>query len=193
VSKDNGVQAETFSKKTPTKSHDDQAHHRTRGQSKSPHQSKKDKSDPKKQSMHEKSSPQNHVISLLLSKVLQTSIEDAQAHSQRPFLMLYDFLDILSDLILAMPSCGAAIHRYKPPPTFSINHAISGCRNPPQTAVSYLIHKLVTLPRLKTPSTHDKSEDETPEKKLAIMKAKTSQASARLIVSLVARSGEGRR
>lgn len=193
VSKDNGVQAETFSKKTPTKSHDDQAHHRTRGQSKSPHQSKKDKSDPKKQSMHEKSSPQNHVISLLLSKVLQTSIEDAQAHSQRPFLMLYDFLDILSDLILAIPSCGAAIHRYKPPPTFSINHAISGCRNPPQTAVSYLIHKLVTLPRLKTPSTHDKSEDETPEKKLAIMKAKTSQASARLIVSLVARSGEGRR
>jgi hypothetical protein len=197
VSKDNHVQTGTVaSKKALNKSNDSHhANHRSRGESKSPHHSKRDKLDPKKQSVHEKSSPQNHVISLLLSRVLQTSIEGTQVDSQRPFLMIYDFLDILSDLILAIPSCGAAVHRYKPPPGFSIIHAISRCQNPPQTAVSYLIHNLVTLPRIKTSSSRDisKSEAETPEKKLAIMKAKTSQASARLIVSLVARSGEGRR
>ena len=171
-------------KKTPNKTQDDQANLRRR--SKSPHHSKKNIIE---------GTPQNHITSLLLDRVLRDPVGDAaKSDARRPFLLPYDYLDILSDLILAIPSCGAAVHRYKPSANLTVHHALSNCSRPPQTAVSYLIHKLVTLPRVKNPAKSNvKNEAETPEKKAATMKTKTSQASARLIVSLVARSGEGRR
>ena len=110
-------------------------------------------------------------------------------------MLKQDLIGILSDLILAIPSCGAAVHRYKPPSDLYVHHALAGCPDPPQTAVSFLLHNLLTLPRKKSilSKSDTKNDSETPEQKLDIMKARISQSTARLIVTLVARSGEGRR
>ena len=168
--------------RAPNQSQDDNPKHR-RGQSKSPHTQKKQFD----------GSPPNHIVSLILAKSMKVPTENAI--SNRPFLLTHDYLNILSDLILAIPSCGAAVHRYKPTDEISVLHALSGCPDPPQTAVSFILHNLIILPRTKSAlsSNHEKFEAETPERKLAIIKSQTAQSSARLIVALVARSGEGRR
>jgi hypothetical protein len=174
-------------------SQDDQAN-RTRGRSKSPHPSRKDKPDPKKHLQFD-GSPPNHITSLLLTGALRL-LDDTKFQTNRPFLLTHDYLDILSDLVLAIPSCGAAVHRFKLPGELSIHHALSGCPDPPQTAVSFLLHRLVTQPRttlLSLLAINEKCDTDVNERKQALMKARTSQASARLIVTLIARSGEGRR
>lgn len=175
-------------------SQDDQAN-RTRGRSKSPHLLRKDKQDPKKHLQFD-GSPPNYITSLLLTGALRVLLDDTKLQTNRPFLLTHDYLDILSDLVLAIPSCGAAVHRFKLPGELSIHHALSGCPDPPQTAVSCLLHRLVTQPRttlLSLFATNKKYDNDADEKKRALMKARTSQASARLIVTLIARSGEGRR
>lgn len=179
-------------KKASSQSQDDKVSHKTRGRSKSPH-NKKDKPDHKKQNLD--GSPPNHITSLLLSRILVESGEGSHLSPKRPFLLKQDYLDILSDLILAIPSCGAAVHRYKLPTDMRVHHALAGCPDPPQTAVSFLLHNLITLPRTKSLSLKGdtKSNSKSPEQKLDDAKARTSQSSARLIVTLVARSGEGRR
>ncbi len=95
-------------------------------------------------------------------------------------------MDTLSDLVLAIPACGAAIHRFKP--TAAFHNAISGCPDPPQTAVSYILHKLLPQKRSAPGQDLDKAL-----KSQAYNRTKLSQASARLVVCLVARAGEGRR
>lgn len=170
-------------KRALNQSQDDNPKHR-RGQNKSPHNQKKQFD----------GSPPNHVVSLLLEKAMKVPTENAISNC--PFLWTHDYLNILSDLILAIPACGAAIHRYKPTEDKSVLHALSGCSDPPQTAVSFILHSLVILPRTKSTlssNNYEKFEAETPERKLAIIKSQTAQSSARLIVALVARSGEGRR
>eukprot|EP00804_Cyclotella_cryptica_P030429 CCRYP_008520-RB/>CCRYP_008520-RB protein AED:0.03 eAED:0.03 QI:213/1/1/1/1/1/14/495/4469 len=171
-------------------SQDDQAT-RTRGRSKSPHPSKKDKPDPKRHHQFD-GTPPSHITSLLLTGALRVPLNDTPLDANRPFLLTHDYLDILSDLVLAIPSCGAAVHRFKLPGELSIHHALSGCPDPPQTAVSFLLHRLVTQPRSLLGS-NEKFVTDANERKQALMKARTSQASARLIVTLIARSGEGRR
>ena len=190
----NGVTNTLSSKKLGSQYQDEQANPRTRGRSKSPHHhTKKEKSDAKKYTQFD-GTPQNQITSLLLSRILQRPDENTQAQSKRPFLSLPDYLDILSNLVLAVPSCGAAVHRFKPSVESYVHHALSGCLDPPQTAISYVIHNLVTLPRTTLSlKNDDKLIDETPEERQAVMNTRTSQASARLIVTLVARSGEGRR
>lgn len=189
--KDNGLGAATIPNKkvVSTQSQEEQANP---GRSKSPHHSKKDRTESKK---IVDGSPPNHITSLLLARALQNPAVDIQAESKRPFLMTHDYLDILSDLVFAIPSCGAGVHRYKPPVELCVHHALPNCPDPPQTAVSFLLHRLITLPRTKSKSlaSGDKLKIETPECKRAIERARISQTSARLIVALVARSGEGRR
>jgi hypothetical protein len=115
--------------------------------------------------------PTNHVISG------ESSID--------PFLSTIDHVDILADLVLANPSCGAAIHRYKP--AIEFHHALSGSPAPPQTAVSFILHKLLPQPRLAVRDTDKKLRAQ------AYNNAKMAQSGARLVVCLVARSGELRR
>jgi hypothetical protein len=184
---------------TPHKKSSSQDEHpnRTRGRSKSPHHSKRDKADKAKTPDPKKpvtdSSPPNHISSLLLTKALKDLPNDTELQTKRPFLSIPDYLNILSDLVLAIPSCGAAVHRFMLPYEVHIHHALPGCADPPQTAVSFLLHRLLPQPRTSPGSSFSSTETSENEKKLAVMKTRTSQASARLIVTLIARSGEGRR
>ena len=160
---------------------------RGRGRSKSPHRSKN-------KLIQLNGSPASHVSSLLLREVFRMQPENDKISStsaeKQPFLSTVDYLDILSDLVLAIPACGAAIHRYKPSKNDHFHHALSGCADPAQNTVSFLLHKLIPQPRAD-PKQHI-NDDET-SKKRAFTQARLSQSAARLIVCLVARSGEGRR
>ena len=132
--------------------------------------------------------PANHVTSLLLKEIMR--YPHAGESSVEPFLSTVDYLDTISDLVLAIPAIGAAIHRYKP--TKEFHNAISGCPDPPQTAVSYILHTLIPQPRLNVDS-RPMSDTVKAQRLQAYRKTKISQAGARLIVCLVARSGELRR
>jgi hypothetical protein len=127
--------------------------------------------------------PTNHVISILLREI--TRDPPSGESSIDPFLSTIDHVDILADLVLASPSCGAAIHRYKP--AIEFHHALSGSPAPPQTAVSFILHKLLPQPRLAVRDTDKKLRAQ------AYNNAKMAQSGARLVVCLVARSGELRR
>ena len=127
--------------------------------------------------------PTNHVISILLREI--TRDPPSGESSIDPFLSTIDHVDILADLVLASPSCGAAIHRYKP--AIEFHHALSGSPAPPQTAVSFILHKLLPQPRLAVRDTDKKLRAQ------AYNSAKMAQSGARLVVCLVARSGELRR
>jgi len=168
-----------------------------RRRSKSPHRSSISKS-PGKSSLPVKSTingtPANHIATLLLRDIMRGTdlLQSSTADEKRPFLSTLDYLDTLSDLVLAVPACGAAIHRYKPTGSFTkFHHAISGCPDPPQTAVSFILHKLLPQPRETSGS--NATDSDKALKLQAYNKTKLSQAGARLIVCLVARSGEGRR
>lgn len=180
---------------------EEQPRRSSRGRSKSPHRTLVTKS-PKsatpsgkvsvKNQCHINGSPANHIASLLLKEIMCQDPDTSK--SPDVFLSTLDCMDMLADLVLAVPACGAAIHRYQPCNEFQ--NALSGCPSPPQTAVSFILHKLLPQPR----------EDPKPEVDIALAtdsdktqaleaynKTKISQAGARLIVCLVARSGEGRR
>ena len=154
---------------------------RGRGRSKSPHRSKN-------KLIQLNGSPASHVISLLLRDVMKTQPKNEESTmastNDGPFLSTVDYLDVLSDLVLAIPACGAAIHRYKPSKMDHFHHALYGCADPAQNVVSFLLHNLIPQPR-----TGPKDCSKT----RAFTQTRKSQSAARLIVCLVARSGEGRR
>jgi hypothetical protein len=169
-----------------------------RGRSKSPHRSLTAKS-PKstlstksvsKNHLQLNGTSANHISFLLLNEIMSEPEIGTQVET---FLKPTDYLDILSDLVLAVPACGAALLRYKPKRGFC--NAISGCPDPPQTAVSYILHKIISLPRLT--SKQDLGRSFTDSEKVVRLqdfsRTTMSQAGARLIVCLIARSGEGRR
>ena len=195
-----------------------------RGRSKSPHRASlciAKKSTPNNKANTHKNhfqlagTPANHVTSLILKEIICAT----HPPPNQPFLSTVEHLNILSDLVLAIPACGAAVHTFKLPKDLTIANAIPQSPDPPQTAVSYLLHKLLPLPR-----THPKEKAEKKQAaeanflEPALNKTKSSQAAARLLgkfvclrqhfpvqsqfassilffssVCLVARSGEGRR
>ena len=126
------------------------------------------------------------------------------------FLCVLNFLEITSDLVLAIPACAAAIHRYNPQNSKSsraskviqsMQHAMHGCSPPSRNFVNYVLHCLLPQPRVE-PSHNENSWDHESmqeyqnymaKKREAFMRSKISQSAARLLVALVARSGEGRR
>lgn len=88
------------------------------------------------------------------------------------------------------------MHRFRmPAKDITVHNAVPGCPDPPQTAVSYLLHKLLPQPRSvpDEPESGEVSESAKRRKKLAYNQTRLSQATAKLMVCLVARSGEGRR
>ena len=108
-------------------SQDEQPRQSSRGRSKSPHRSTLQKSPvkltntakstptPKKNHCTVNGTPVNHISTLLLREIMRdTHPVDDLSDEVRPFLSTIDYLNTLSDLVLAVPACGAAIHRYKP-------------------------------------------------------------------------------
>ncbi len=150
---------------------------------------KSPKSTPLAKSNAKNQEPAYQLISLLLQRLITQDVLPGE--SDEPFLSTIDYLDILSDLILAIPACGAAITRYKP--TEQFHNVISECPDPPQTAVSFILHKLLSQSRLNFDSRPASKSDDKALRVRAYRKTKISQAGARLLVCLVARSGEVRR
>ena len=185
------VSVDTFDSSTPNTSKkpasQEEPPKRGRGRSKSPHRSKN-------KLIQLNGSPASHVTSLLLREVFRMQHKADKIFStsaeKQPFLSTLDYLDILSDLVLAIPACGAAIHRYNPSKNDHFHHALSGCADPAQNSVSFLLHKLIPQPRAD-PKQH--VNDDESSKRRAFTQARMSQSAARLMVCLVARSGEGRR
>jgi hypothetical protein len=154
-------------------------------------------------------SPSNHIICILLTELIR-SIECEKSsclplESSRNFLLPVDYVEILADLVLAVPACAAAIHRYRPPQGNSIvrkafldlHQSLTGCHSPPSTAVSYILHRILPQPRpFEANFANDRygnSDQNDYERQTLYMHVKLAQAAARLLVALCARPGEGRR
>ena len=133
--------------------------------------------------------PPNHVSSLLLSKTLSNADSSG---GESPFLSTLDSVGILSELVLSIPACGAAVHRFKPAKGFTVQNAISGCPDSPQTAVSFFLHKLLPQPRTSLKKDLEKAKaTDNSQKTQEHDKTKMAHSAARLMVC--PRSGKGRR
>jgi len=156
----------------------------------------------------------NHIVSLLLSDLTIVAKKEqenlnASSSSAVSFLRACDYLEILSDLVLAVPACAAAIHRYPNLNNFfslkqhqnSIFNSDTGNEKNSSSAVAYLIHSLLSQERrnnLKDSDSHnvqvndEKWKSENEKKKVLFMRTKLAQSTSRLLVALCARAGEGR-
>ena len=90
----------------------------------------------------------------MLTRTLETIEKDPSMGVSEgvPFLCILDFLEIISDLVLAIPACAAAIHRFnsqscKSPRASkviqSMQHAMHGSSPPTRNFVSYILHCLL--------------------------------------------------
>ena len=166
-------------------------------QSKSPHRSSKksQKKDKQDRSITIIGSTAHHVTSQVLTAFLR-DFDFKQSTSKVLFISTSEYLEIIGDLILKIPACASVIHSFQPPNQISINHGCFGCKTPQQNVVNFLLHDLLSLPRVS--STKDKDVEKLTlaakeEVRESYMKTKTSQNAARLLVILVARAGEGRK
>lgn len=166
-------------------------------QSKSPHRSSKksQKKDKQDRLITIIGSTAHHVTSQLLTVFLR-DFDFKQSTSEVSFISTSEYLEIIGDLILKIPACASVVHGFQPPKQISINHACLGCKTPQQNVVNFLLHHLLSLPRVSP--TKDKDFEKlalTAKKEVteSYMKTKVSQNAARLLVILVARAGEGRK
>ena len=177
-----------------------------RGRSKSPRRASKSVAAASKQPdagkptigknhFHINGTPTNHVTSIIMDRIVSKSPrgrKESDKPNAQPFLSTCDLLDTLSDLVLAIPPCSAAVHKY--PVKSPVTNILSGCSDPPQTFVGCLLHDFLPLPR-STPKGGKggaDSESDKASKILSFQRTQECQAASRLIVCLVARSGEGR-
>jgi len=141
--------------------------------------------------------PSNHVISHLLSHLLKSWLSSYNKKITWPFLCTFEYLEIIGDLVLAVPVSAAAVHGYQlSNDSISIRHALQGYQAPHQNIVNFLLHDILSRPRAISSSDIEKDPTSSNAngvvKRETLMIMKTSQFAARLLVALVARSGEGR-
>jgi E3 ubiquitin-protein ligase HUWE1 len=206
VRKDHSVR-----KRSPSLSRKVKTPHRPRRNS-TPKKGKKEKIDNMKNPPLPNDSPASHLTFLLVSAII-ASFEKSQDSEILDFLWTGDMLEVLADLILALPSCATALHNYrvhKSKEKWKKNaylpnsvHALGGCSSPPKTFSTYLLHSMLpqdrwTIRELDQVSGHRKDkcsqeEHSKESKKKAYRVSKITQAAARVLVALVVRTGEGRR
>jgi E3 ubiquitin-protein ligase HUWE1 len=164
------------------------------------------------------SPPTAHVTYLIINRILlSVRAEPATNEIMDPFaedtmfLWTGNLLEILADLVLAVPACASAVHNYrshrskdKAGRSALVHHALSGCPAPPKTFVSFLLHSILPQDRWGIRNDHQiwerRKDDGDAEyelinerKKRAYRLTKVSHAAARVLVALVARPGEGRK
>lgn len=154
---------------------------RGRGRSKSPHRKTPRKSPNPTKTPVTQGTPANHITTLLLKSIMCSCPENPE----QPHLSTLEHVGALSDLVLAIPACGAAVHRFKLVHVDGgrIHNAISGCPDPPQTAVSYFLHNILPQPRLapKQESKETICDTAKDQKMMVYNRTKMSQAAARLM------------
>eukprot|EP00980_Cylindrotheca_fusiformis_P007262 scaffold1525_cov142-Cylindrotheca_fusiformis.AAC.62 len=188
-----------------------------------PKKSKKEKTDQKERIEEDSKSstvhsPVSHIVSLLITSIIAQSskptnkadLSTGDLGFEKSFLWTANMLEILADLVLAIPACATAIHKFRPPRSkdrqslfASFTHALDWCPMPPKTFVSYMLHTLLPQDRWSSRKEQhfwnrdsrldEQSEDLKSKKKAAFRRTKVVQSTARLLISLVARPGEGRR
>jgi len=185
-----------ISQKTPSKgSHNAKKAHSKTPASKSPHH-KRGKRSAKKEKQEKGVSISGSAAAHVASQILTEMIKSHQLQQkvsnifEVPFFCTFEFLEILGDLLLAVPACAAAIYNYRLP-----NHVVKG-QDHPRGALGYLLHVTLPQPREVLPESSHDMYDEQPhlsvKKREAFVRIRIAQCSARLIVALVARAGEGR-
>eukprot|EP00934_Nitzschia_sp_Nitz4_P006861 Nitzschia sp. Nitz4//scaffold116_size91068//11601//24470//NITZ4_004949-RA/size91068-processed-gene-0.22-mRNA-1//1//CDS//3329533551//6851//frame0 len=178
-----------------------------------PKKIKREKSDSKDRVEDDaKPSAAHFVTSSLLNYLLRICDYPAQIFSNESgdgsdlgydsgFLWAADILGILSDLVMAVPACATAIHKFRPSTSrgkaTSLNHALRGSSSPPKTFVGFLLHSLIVQDRwsslLEAHHSAELPPLEEKRKRVISRRAKVAQSAGRLLVALVARPGEGRR
>lgn len=159
--------------------------------------------------------PANHVVSLLVSNIV-SSCSDSKPDTCDPFpdnkafLWTASLLEILADLVLAVPACASAVQKFRlvrgkdrsRTAETTVAHALAGCPSPSKTFMSFLLHTILPQDRWSIKNDQqiwerikeeesEESEAITAKKSLAFRLNKVSQTSAQLLVALVARPGEG--
>jgi E3 ubiquitin-protein ligase HUWE1 len=161
--------------------------------------------------------PVSHITWLLINNVILKGVPVIEASEsqdyanqsfkfgfENSFLWAADTLDVLADLVLAIPACATAIHKFKASRKIRVSmfshlsNALYGCPSPPRTFVSFLLHGLLSQDRSTSlvSAGAARGSSETSEQammKIAHLRAKVAQSTARVLISLVARPGEGRR
>jgi hypothetical protein len=196
--------------------------------------SKKDKGESKENNEEDHSKHHGHhtpsisisqqITWLLLNQIIQTGAPTTRGDTcntespkddfdlfgyETSFLWTANMLEILADLVLSIPACATAIHKFKPrknrESSFStLGNALQDSPSPPRTFVSFLLHVLLSQDRWNVKTTkrvdnesnsdvNDASVSEKRTKKHASLRTKVVRSTARLLVALVARPGEGRR
>ncbi|GAX13555.1 E3 ubiquitin-protein ligase HUWE1 [Fistulifera solaris] len=169
----------------------------------------KEKSD-HKQVHVSKDTPTSCIVCLVIDSVIEMAVDESTLFSKNEnttFLWAADLLQILADLILAIPTCVSVVYNYKLNRSKKIAvqlvHALDGCLVPSKSFVSFILHKLLPQDRWAIRNDHElwnrKKDDkvESPlikEKKARAFRVlKISQTASRVLAALVARPGEGRK
>ena len=150
----------------------------------------------------------SRICSIVMSSILAWKSSDL---SEEPFVPVSDLLDLLADLVLASPNCASAVHGFrvrgkdkgkKPLLATQIKHALAGCHPPQRSFVNFVLHVLLpqdlwsikndpeSWGRSKSTETCDTASH---KRKLAVATVKLAQASARMVLTLVARPGDIRK
>jgi E3 ubiquitin-protein ligase HUWE1 len=176
---------------------------------------KKDKHSAQKINLHNNLSaetPATHIISLLINAIISSSLVEVsnnEKFEKGAFLWIGSLLEITGDLILAVPACASAVHNYRPRRNkdksmrSQLQHALSGCANPPKSFVSFLLHSILPQDRWtikndaliweRRKGLREESQATKDRRAKAFHVTKLSQSTARVLLALVARPGEGRK
>jgi len=142
--------------------------------------------------IHLNGSPSNYIISSICNELIKSyerHVKLSQAENI-PFLCVFEYFEILSDLILLIPSCAPALYNNRT--------ATLGKKNNNRSLIAYFLHTILPQPRENTKLLEKKDNDECgfeldSRKRHYYLGLRTAQSCARTLVAIVARPGEGRR
>eukprot|EP00977_Amphora_coffeiformis_P002753 scaffold521_cov167-Amphora_coffeaeformis.AAC.44 len=161
-------------------------------------------------------SPAAAIVSLLINLALKSLVKERQGSTGEKvefFLSSGELLDILTDLVIAVPACSPVVHNYRPFKNKEkllksitgdgLKHALANSIHPPKTFVSFLLHFLLGQDRWSVkydPQLWERKKEAGPDneslkakKRTAFSLAKTTQAAGRVLAALASRPGDGRK
>ena len=160
-------------------------------------------------------SPAATIVSLLINLALKSLVKerDLTGGKDALFLSCAELLDVLSDLVIAVPACSPVVHNYRPFKNKDkllktitgngLKHALANTIHLPKTFVSFLLHFLLGQDRWSMkydPQLWDRPKEARPDdekvkakKRAAFRLARTTQAAGRVLAVLAARPGDGRK
>jgi E3 ubiquitin-protein ligase HUWE1 len=142
--------------------------------------------------IHLSGSLSNYIVSSICNELIKSyerHLKSSQAENI-PFLCVFEYFEILSDLVLLIPSCSPALYNYR--------IATLGKKNNNRSVIAYFLHTMLPQPRENTKLLPKRDQEElgydsSTRKSHYYLGLRIAQACARTLVVIVARPGEGRR